>query len=140
MKAAYFTTPSPIKDENKLVILKIPTDKLDPQKLFVRSENRYFEHFQAGKISTGGIDFGIEQNLEGNTPATKSKLYKNRREAIEYIYKDDIPIEIAEQIGKISDINTLDYDTNNPTRSILQKCLEGLPEEVAINFLDFQSL
>ena len=77
----------------------------------------------------------IKQNLEGNTPATKSKLYKNRKEAIEYIYKDDIPIEKAEQIGQILDINTLDYDKNSSVKSILQKILEGLPEENAIRHL-----
>ena len=57
------------------------------------------------------------------------------KEAIEYIYKDDIPIEKAEQIGQILDINTLNYDKNNSVKSILQKILEGFPEENAIRHL-----
>ena len=135
MLASYFTTPSWTEDKNKLVILKIPTDKLDAEKLFIRSENKFFEQVLSKKRDTTDLQPHIKQNLEGNTPATKSKLYKNRKEAIEYIYKDDIPIEKAEQIGQILNINTLDYDKNNPVKSILQKILEGLPEEIAIRYL-----
>jgi hypothetical protein len=135
MLASYFTTPSLIEDKNKLVILKIPADKLDSEKLFIRSENKFFEQILSVKKDTTDLHPDIKQNLEGNTPATKSKLYKNRKEAIEYIYKGDIPIEKAEQIGQILDINTLDYDKNNLVKSILQKILEGLPEENAIRHL-----
>ena len=135
MLAAYFKTPSTIEDQNKLVILKIPTDKLDAKKLFVRSEKKFFEQVLYDKKDAKDLHPIIKQNLEGNTSATKSKLYKNRKEAIEYIYKDDIPIEKAEQIGQILNINTLDYDKNNSVKSILQKILEGLPEENAIRHL-----
>ena len=135
MLASYFTTPSLIEDKNELVILKIPVDKLDSEKLFIRSENKFFEQILSVKKDTTDLHPDIKQNLEGNTPATKSKLYKNRKEAIEYIYKGDIPIEKAEQIGQILDINTLDYDKNNSVKSILQKILEGLPEENAIRHL-----
>ncbi len=135
MLAAYFKKPSPIEDQNKLVILKIPTDKLDAKKLFVRSENKFFEQLLSKKKNIESLHPCLKQNLEGNTPATKSKLYKNRKEAIEYIYKDDIPIEKAEQIGQILDINTLNYDKNNSVKSILQKILEGFPEENAIRHL-----
>lgn len=135
MLAAYFKTPSPIQGENKLVILKIPTDKLDSNKLFVRSENRFFEQILADKNDTNGLHFDLKQNLEGNVPASKSKLYKNRKEALEYIYKDDIPIEKVESIGQILDINTLDYDKNNSAKSVLQKCLEGTRERIAIDYL-----
>ena len=135
MLASYFTTPSLIESKNKLVILKIPTDKLDSEKLFIRSENKFFEQILSVKKDTIDLHPNIKQNLEGNTPATKSKLYKNRKEAIEYIYKGDITIEKAEQIGQILDINTLDYDKNNSVKSILQKILEGLPEENAIRYL-----
>ena len=105
------------------------------KKLFVRSENKFFEQLLADKKDMEDLHPDIKQNIEGNTPATKSKLYKNRKEAIEYIYKDDIPIENAEQIGQILDINVLDYDRNNTIKSILQKCLKGLPEEIAISYL-----
>ena len=135
MLASYFTTPSSIENKNKLVILKIPTDKLDSEKLFVRSENKFFEQLLSDKKDAKNLHPDIKQHLEGNTPATKSKLYKNRKEAIEYIYKDNIPIEKAEQIGQILNINTLDYDKNNSVKSILQKILEGLPEENAIRHL-----
>ena len=135
MLASYFTTPSLIESKNKLVILKIPTDKLDSEKLFIRSENKFFEQILSVKKDTTDLHPNIKQNLEGNTPATKSKLYKNRKEAIEYIYKGDIPIEKAEQIGQILDINTLNYDKNNSVKSILQKILEGFPEENAIRHL-----
>ena len=135
MLASYFTTPSLIESKNKLVILKIPTDKLDSEKLFIRSENKFFEQILSVKKDTTDLHPNIKQNLEGNTPATKSKLYKNRKEAIEYIYKGDIPIENAEQIGQILDINTLNYDKNNSVKSILQKILEGFPEENAIKHL-----
>ena len=135
MLASYLTTPSSIEGKNKLVILKISTDKLNPKKLFVRSENKFFEQVLSDKNDTKDLHPDIKQNLEGNTPANKSKLYKNRKEAIEYIYKDDIPIEKTEQIGQILDINTLDYDKNNLVKSILQKILEGLSEEIAIRYL-----
>ena len=135
MLASYLTTPSSIEGKNKLVILKISTDKLNPKKLFVRSENKFFEQVLSDKNDTKDLHPDIKQNLEGNTPANKSKLYKNRKEAIEYIYKDDIPIEKTEQIGQILDINTLDYDKNNLVKSILRKILEGLSEEIAIRYL-----
>ena len=135
MMVAYFSTPSQIEDKNKLVVLKIPTNALDSEKLFIRSQNKFFEQILTKKRDITGLHPDLKQHLEGNTPAKKSKLYKNRKEAIEYIYKDDIPLEKAVQIGQILNINTIDYDKNNSVKSILQKCLNDLPEEIAIRYL-----
>lgn len=134
MYVAYFNTPSLIQDKNKLVILKISTDKLNLKKLFIRSQNRFFENLLSHK-DTKSLSFELKECLEGNISASKSKIYKNRKEAIEYIYKDDIPIEKAKQIGQILDINSLNIDTNNQVKAILQMCLKGEPEELAMNNL-----
>lgn len=74
-----------------IVLLKIPVKNLDKDKIFIRSQNRLFnakEHYK---------DVGLE-HLGGEITASMSKKYKHKKEAIEYIYEDEI------NISKILDV------------------------------------
>lgn len=117
--------------KNQLVILKIPTDALTPEKLKIRSQNEFFR-FKINRTKKSHPNM----HLRGYTPATKSRLYKNRKEAIEYIYQDSIPIEIVTPIGNRVNIPTLrqstDFNSENPPKSILTHLLEGTPESKAL--------
>ena len=93
----------------------------------------------AGKKDTNGLCPDLKGHLEGKTPATRARYYDSKGEAIEFVYKDDIPIKDVKPIGKILNVNSLkyekDYDKNNPAKSILLKCLQGEQEAKAIKFL-----
>lgn len=119
------------KAKNQLVILKIPTDALNPEKLKIRSQNEFFR-FKMNRTKKSYPN----KHLCGYTPAVKSRLYKNRKEAIEYIYQDQIPIKIALPIGNSVDIpmlrKSIGFDFNNPSKSILTHLLEGTPESKAL--------
>lgn len=117
--------------KNRLVILKIPTDSLNPEKLKIRSQNEFFR-FKMNKTKKSYPN----EHLRGYTPANKSRLYKNRKEAIEYIYQDPIPIELVTPIGNSVDIpllrKSVDFDSDNPPKSILTHLLDGTPESKAL--------
>lgn len=118
---------SAIEGKNKLVILKIPTDQLDQDKLKVRSQNRFFQFKLKDRFN-----FNPNEHLRCETPATEARRYKNRKEAIEYIYQDKIPIHLAEPVGNIVDIPALrssrEFDKNNPVKEILKHVFEGSSE------------
>ena len=67
-----------------------------------------------------------------------SKLYKQRKEAIEYMYKDEIPFEYVEKIGE-TDIS--EYTKNGwknlerNLQEIFKELLKNSPEFHWINFL-----
>lgn len=113
-----------------LVILKIPTSKLDSNKLFVRSINRLFK-FEDSQENFNKLSTSQKKHLRGETPANEAILYKRRKEAIEYIYKDNIPLENVQQIGNIVNIAALRKNSKfgiNPVKFIMQSLLEGTSE------------
>jgi len=155
------------KDENEIVMLKIPTDKLKHNKLKIRSQNILFkwatskegtnifkeacrtaregnstaelrnwkatisnEYRKALKLIMGN-DLKTFKHLTEGTLAKDSKLFKQKKHAIEYIYEDTIPISDVVKIGEVN-LETLRtsrlYDPSKPIRSIFTALLQGQPE------------
>lgn len=124
----WINTDNPEKSE--LVMLRIPTSKLDEQKLFVRSLNKLFSFKDSHKYIIEASD-KLQRHLTGNTSAVEAPLYKMRKEAIEYIYNDNIPIRDIEQIGSIVHIPSLRKDkafSCHPIKSIMDALLVDTPE------------
>lgn len=128
---------STVPQKNELIILKIPTSNLDSEKLFVRSVNRLFR-FEDSEEKFRDIPYSLQEHLLGKTPANEAPLYKMRKEAIEFIYKDNIPIEYTERIGNIVNIPLLRKDTGfgiNPVKYIMKNLLAGTPEAKSIDLI-----
>ncbi len=80
-----------ITDKSKdLVVLKIPTKNLDGQ-LRVRSLNYLFKNWD--KHNDYHLDTGFGAHMR--------KHFTQHKEPIEYIYKENIPIDNVEKIGNI---------------------------------------
>ena len=103
-KAIYWMYP--VDNENELVILKIPTDKLDKTKLKIRSQNRFFKFMKSEQV-INCAPCALREHLEGETLANESRRFNNRGEALEYIYQENIPINYVEQVGQTVDIYQL---------------------------------
>ena len=146
----------------EITILRIPTEKLDPELLKIRSQNKFFEYQFSddfANIATFALDkqdylkskgvansftesfrliFNefennptIKKHMREGIPATQSTLYKQRKEAIEYIYQDYIPAENIEKIGEVNPEKlklTGEYDILKPIKSIFRALLKGTPE------------
>lgn len=134
-----------------LVILRIPTRNLDTDKLRIRSQNKLFSWKYAheneiDKIrdSNRGNQFTRLCNLLYNTaterianhlthgsPAQQSSLFTRRKEAIEYIYPEDIPADKIEKLGEI-DKDMLRYylrsKSPNPIKNIFLELLKNSNE------------
>ena len=117
------------KDSGKIVCLRIPTKNLDHDMLKIRSQNRLG---LAEKDSSGRI---IEHITKG-APAKDANLYKQRKEAIEYIYQDDIPMDNVELVG-MTEIPEITMDNlavwskaeqRNVVLDALKKLFQGQPE------------
>lgn len=70
-------------------------------------------------------------NVNG-APAIERRLYEQRKEAIEYIYSDNIPASQVEKIGsiKLDEFYTKkEYTPDKPLRSVFSALLRGNPEE-----------
>lgn len=81
-------------------------------------------------MSKGESENLVEHITEG-TSAKMSKLYKQRKEALEYIYLDNIQMSNVEKIGEVN-IGELKqsskYDPAYPLRSVFTSLLAGTPE------------
>ena len=151
------------KGKDEIVMLKIPTTKLSPDKLLIRSQNRLFTWVNSD-CADEAFDFtqklltneqnssvgwlnkvrnllksflskkesrGVVEHLTSGAPAKMSSLYKQRKEALEYIYLDDILMSDVEKIGEVNIKalrETADYDPVRPIRSIFTNLLKGTPE------------
>lgn len=125
-------------EKSKLVILKIPTSKLDTQKLSIRSLNKLFNFVDNHDYIIEASE-ELQTHLKGKTPATEAPLYKMRKEAIEYIYNENIPMKNVEQIGNIVNIPSLRKNPKfilNPAKFIMQALLSGTPEFKALKELN----
>ena len=103
-KIAYWMAP--IEGENDLIVLKIPTCKLDKAKLKIRSQNRFFKFMKSEQV-INCAPCALREHLEGETLANESRRFNNRGEALEYIYQENIPINYVEQVGQTVDIYQL---------------------------------
>lgn len=161
------------KGDDDIVIIRIPTSKLDPNKLFIRSQNRFAkfvdnpiikvgilearmiaketssapigskDYIDACRIALKGwLDYNTVSDAEHcifGAPASEASRYKQRKEAIEYIYHDDIPAENIEKIGEVNINNlkdSLEYDSKKPIKSFFMAMLEGTPEFNCTKLLD----
>ena len=139
------------KYSDRLVLLKIPTEKLKYENLFMRSQDSYFakqknltdiyrEAKQNGKdINTMlrswvdkycGDDYA--RHIQGQTPASYAAKFKQNKEPIEYIYKDIIPMNNVEKIGEVSLKNFTHRDENGlfsyDVKNIFLELLKDTPE------------
>ncbi len=152
-----------------IVMIKIPTGNLDLKKLKIRSQNTLFQYiqkmrqyyidlikntFSAEEIKTlrhevmqkvnfmdpKELRLKSPKHLIFGTPVRFRKLFQQRKEAIEYIYKDNIP---ASQISKIGEINinelekSTEFDSKKPIRSIFCALLKNTPEENGAKLIKF---
>lgn len=159
------------KNNDNIVILKIPTSSIDMDKLYVRSHNILGKfcysdevHNAVAKLYYKCQSLGQWKNYKNNlkkiyfnflnkqeykniskhlcrlTPAKESNLLKQRKHALEYIYKDNIPISVLTKIGEvnISQLKkTKAYDDTKPIKSIFSALLSGTPEQKETLFLNY---
>lgn len=159
------------KDSDKIVILKIPTAKLEQENLYIRSQNQlipdhfglsdYFEQIcesprYKNKQQLDTQDFfdiinhalnkrianlNSQKHLAYGAPAGQSKLYKQRREAIEYIYGDSIPMSDIKKIGEanVAGLKKHEDEDDIPVeilKNIFQELFKGTPEEKSLILFD----
>ena len=145
------------KGSDEIVILKIPTSSLDLDKLVIRSQNRLFSWYSSSKYDEAkniiskmkDKEFGnkfpevltdVITKLESKSLAyhlTKgdscklSALFKQRKEALEYVYLENIPMSNVEKIGEVNIAElrkSVEYDPVRPMRSLFTNLLKGAPE------------
>jgi hypothetical protein len=64
-------------------------------------------------------------------PAKDASLLKQRKQALEYIYQEDIPISSVEKIGEVNLTqlrSSAEYNPTKPVRSLFTSLLKGTPE------------
>lgn len=135
------------KGGDKIVCLRIPTATLDHDLLKIRSQNRLFRGRSA--MQKWSIPKVYAHKKEG-APAVESGRYKQRKEALEYIYPQEIPMDNVELVGRAdvdlkkyfnvcsSDIKEV-FSENNQTSAVMnvfKNLFSNQPEEKAVkNFL-----
>lgn len=126
---------------NNLVILRIPTDKLDKDKLAIRSQNVFFKYNLGKTKPLASLGKSFKNNLYGKTQAFSQEGKKlHKKEACEYIYYENIPISDVQQIGKIVNIPEIKKSepekfNTSPVKMILSEALEGTPERKWSEFI-----
>ena len=156
------------KGQDELVILKIPTSTLDYKKIVVRSQQRLFSHLTKedekelcefvekdllhNKYKEEDIPNMLlrsinryldklsrqDNHIYTGSPVCESKLFKQRKEAIEYIYSEPIKIDKVEKIGEVNVEkikSTPEYDPMHPIRSIFGALLSGTPEAKGVKLI-----
>lgn len=112
---------------NKFVVLKIPTKNLDIDKLRIRSQKIFFEEIM--NVSDTETNSNIRAHLEGQTPATESRRYNNRKEAFEYVYLGDIPIDKVEVLNDITPLQkSIEFNKKNKYLNLLMNLFNKTPQ------------
>lgn len=79
-------------------------------------------------------------HLTAGAPAVTSPLFKQRNEAIEFVYLDDIPMDKAKKIGE-ANLNKVrkspEYDQYKPIKSLFARLLCGTPEEKSVAHIKY---
>lgn len=127
---------------NKIVLLKIPTENISKEKILIRSQNKLFANMREFTEARINYIFGnVRPNeklkhLFSGDSAKNSRLYKQRKEAIEYIYPENIALLKAEKIGElIYNDMSIDRLNNRGVNKIYSNLLKGTPEEKALVLL-----
>jgi len=121
---------------SKIVALKIPTKNLDKPELRIRSLKLYFSaHKRKGFdkaledwLDTGRIPKGELSYYYLGDKAEKAKVYKQKGEAIEYVYPQTIRMSNVEKIGEVE----FNKDENMPLKEIYTNLFKNTPEEKAL--------
>ena len=74
----------------------------------------------------------IVEHLTSGASANRAKHFTRKKEAIEYIYLDNIPVKYVEKIGQVNVAElrkTSEYDPIRPMRSVFGALLRGTPEQ-----------
>ena len=82
----------------------------------------------------------ISNHLCQLTPAKDSNILKQRKHALEYIYKDNIPMSVVTKIGEVNTSKlrkTNAYDDTKPIKSLFSSLLEGTPEQKGTLFINY---
>lgn len=123
-------------NQDKLVCLRIPTKNLDHSKLKIRSQDKFFNH-QKKFLAP------VSEHIKVGDEAKNRGLYTQRKECIEHIYQDEIPMDKVELVG-IVDIDRdkvcRRYDERgakqkNIVIDILKRLFKGQPEEKGVNYI-----
>jgi len=125
------------KGEDNIVALRIPTEGIKKEKLIIRSQNMTFsahkkEGFNDAYLNwllEGRIPSGELSHLYKGDYAQKSKLYKQKKKAIEYIYSHNIDISKVERIGDVK-ISTVEKQS---IKELFLKLFANSPEENAVS-------
>ena len=117
-----------VQGKGKVTCIRIPTEKLDQSILKIRSQNRYFMAKKQGKKEY------LEHAVNGDKAQFRS-LYDQRKEALEYIYPKEIPMDAVQvmetvQIGPIYNNCRIGTD---PSEIILKVLCHGKPERVGLD-------
>lgn len=141
-----------------LVILRIPTRNLDTDKLRVRSQNKLFSWIYSHENDIEKIKNSDRGNpivrlwnllyqttsektanhLTHGSPAKQSSLFARRKEAIEYIYPEDISTDRLEKIGEISRDKLRSFlaaKEQNPIKNIFLELLKYTNERKGAELL-----
>ncbi len=122
------------KDSGKIVCLRIPTKNLDHDMLKIRSQNKL-------GLAEKDSSSRIKEHITKGAPAKDANLYKQRKEAIEYIYQDDIPMDKVELVG-MTDVPKINYESfktwsgkeqRNVVLDALRNIFNGQPEAKGID-------
>ena len=98
------------KEQRELVVIRFQTGNLDKSKFLIRLQKDIIDFCKkyVSKLQKGNK---LHERILG-IPATESKLFEQKKQAIEYIYTDNIPIDFIKIIGK-TDISKLTRDEIN---------------------------
>lgn len=120
MASALFASLT-MKSED-LVVLKIPTKKLDGQ-LRIRDLNHLFRCYDV-PMNDPHINIGLDARLRKNL--------SQHRKSIEYIYKNDIPIDNVEKIGEVHVDKMALGRGKLKIKEILSRLFAGTPQHKTI--------
>ena len=155
------------KNQDEIVILKIPTSKLEQNQLYIRSQKKFFgssltprqevmkimatKYQDKENISTKDIFNVINESLnkcilEKNNdihircgaPAYQSSLFKQRKEPIEYIYCDTIPLSNTEKLGEVKIAELNKFNENDKTmfvKNVFKTLLKSTSEANSVKLL-----
>lgn len=107
-----------LKSENGLILLKIPTENLDPMKIAIRPEDEVTEFLRSDHFRNLAMVYaekgGIFNNkwelpkdlVEGHSPV-EAKSYTDNNRAVEYIFQGNIDLSEVpiEKVLEIPEIN-----------------------------------
>ncbi len=126
------------KGKRNITILRIPTDKLEQENLFVRSQDMLFsmcEDYQTEYRQRNPILKEKFPHLFDWDNAVNAKKYKSKKHSIEYIYTKKIPVDIIEKIG-IAELKLQNCDNNINLLRFLKRILSNTKEKNSLKIYE----